>query len=162
MRRLFSLALAAVAVLSIGACSNERLAAKNALEGEEFLKTNATAEGIKVLPSGVQYRIVTSGPAGGVHPKRGDEIKVHYEGKLLSGEVFDSSFERGQPSNMALRGLIDAWLEVIPMMKPGDEWVIYVPPEHGYGKEGSGGIPPNAVLTFRIQLIDVLPTGSRG
>lgn len=159
MRRLARLALAAVAVLSLAACGNEKMAKENLQEGAEFLETNAKAEGIVVLPSGVQYRVTKSGPATGVKPRRGDELKVHYEGKLLSGEVFDSSYDRGAPAVMPLRSLIKAWMEVLPMMRPGDEWVIYVPPEMGYGEDGGGPIPPNAVLVFRIELIDVLPAG---
>ncbi|HYE45011.1 MAG TPA: FKBP-type peptidyl-prolyl cis-trans isomerase [Caulobacter sp.] len=157
--RLFPLILAAVAALSLAGCSNERLARKNNEEGTEFLKENATKPGVTVLKSGVQYLVMRSGPQSGLKPKKGDEMLVHYEGKLLNGEVFDSSFERGKPTAMQLGGLIPAWLEVLPMMRPGDEWVIYVPPEAGYGKEGGGPIPPNATLIFRIQLIDVLPSG---
>ncbi|MDO9336628.1 MAG: FKBP-type peptidyl-prolyl cis-trans isomerase [Caulobacter sp.] len=155
--RLIPLILAAVAALSLTGCDNERLARKNAVEGETFMKENATAQGIQLLKDGVQYRVIASGPPGGVKPVKGDEIKVHYEGKLLSGEVFDSSFDRGAPAIMPLERLIPAWMEVIPMMRPGDEWVIYVPPEVGYGKEGAGSIPPNAVLVFRIKLLGVLP-----
>ncbi len=155
--RLIPVILAAVAALSLAGCSNERLAQKNALEGEAFLKENATKPGVQVLKDGIQYIVVQSGPASGLKPKKGDELKVHYEGKLLNGNVFDSSFERGAPAIMPLQNLIPAWLEVLPKMRPGDEWIIYVPPEEGYGKDGSGSIPPNAVLVFRIRLIDVLP-----
>jgi peptidylprolyl isomerase/FKBP-type peptidyl-prolyl cis-trans isomerase FklB len=158
--RLIPVILAAVAALSLAGCDNERLARKNAEEGETFLKENATKPGVQVLEDGIQYIVVTSGPVSGLKPKKGDELKVHYEGKLLGGEVFDSSFERGAPAIMPLQNLIPAWMEVIPKMRPGDEWIVYVPPEQGYGKEGSGNIPPNAVLVFRIKLLGVLP--SRG
>jgi FKBP-type peptidyl-prolyl cis-trans isomerase len=158
--RLIPVILAAVAALSLAGCDNERLAQKNAVEGETFLKENATKPGVQVLEDGIQYIVVTSGPVSGLKPKKGDELKVHYEGKLLNGQVFDSSFERGAPAIMPLQNLIPAWMEVIPKMRPGDEWIVYVPPEVGYGKEGSGNIPPNAVLVFRIKLLGVLP--SRG
>jgi FKBP-type peptidyl-prolyl cis-trans isomerase FklB len=83
---------------------------------------------------------------------------VHYEGKLLDGHVFDSSYERGAPAVMRLRGLIPGWVEALQMMRPGDEWQLYVPAKLGYGEKGAGGeIPPNAVLVFKIELIDVLP-----
>jgi FKBP-type peptidyl-prolyl cis-trans isomerase len=160
MRRLITAVVSALAALTLVACDQGEAARKNQETGDEFLETNAKAEGIKVLPDGVQYRVIRSGPAAGLKPKKGDEIKVHYEGKLLSGQVFDSSFERGAPSTMPLRELVAAWMEILPMMRPGDEWVLYVPPEEGYGKEGSGTVPPNAVLIFRIQLIDVLPSGA--
>lgn len=159
MRRLFTVVLAAVAALSLAACDGGKAARKNLEDGTEFLAENAKAEGVKVLPDGLQYRIVQSGPTSGLKPRRGDELKVHYEGKLLNGEVFDSSFERGAPTTMELNSLIKGWMEVLPMMRPGDEWVLWVPPELAYGKDGGGGIPPNSVLVFRIQLIDVLPSG---
>jgi peptidylprolyl isomerase/FKBP-type peptidyl-prolyl cis-trans isomerase FklB len=155
--RFIPVILAAVAALSLAGCDNERLAQKNAVEGETFLKENATKPGVQTLKNGIQYIVVSSGPVSGLKPKKGDELKVHYEGKLLNGNVFDSSFERGAPAIMPLQNLIPAWLEILPKMRPGDEWIIYVPPEEGYGKEGSGNIPPNAVLVFRIKLLGVLP-----
>ena len=86
----------------------------------------------------------------------GDIIKVHYEGKLLDGTVFDSSFERKQSAIMPLDGLVQAWLEALPMMKVGDEWVLYVPPELGYGDRDVGPIPAGSVMTFRLQLLGML------
>jgi peptidylprolyl isomerase/FKBP-type peptidyl-prolyl cis-trans isomerase FklB len=160
MRRFLMPALAALAALSLAACDGGRAAQENQKDGDAFLETNATAQGVKVLPSGVQYRIERSGPASGQKPRRDDELKVHYEGKLLSGQVFDSSYERGAPTVMPLRNLIKAWMDVLPMMRPGDIWTLYVPSEQGYGKDGQGTIPPNAVLIFRIELIGVLPSGA--
>jgi len=122
-----------------------------------FLAKNAKQPGVVVLPDGLQYKVVHSGPAAGNKPHAQDEVKVNYEGKLIDGTVFDSSFERGQPAAMPLNHLVKAWQEAIPMMRPGDEWILYVPPELGYGAEGQGPIPPGAVLIFRIQLIDFLP-----
>ena len=124
--------------------------------GQAFLATNAKAPGVVVLPSGLQYKILTSGPKTGPSPKTGDIIKVHYEGKLLDGTVFDSSFERKQSAIMPLDGLVQAWLEALPMMKVGDEWVLYVPPELGYGDRDVGPIPAGSVMTFRLQLLGML------
>jgi len=124
--------------------------------GQAFLATNAKAPGVVVLPSGLQYKILTSGPKTGPSPKLGDIIKVHYEGKLLDGTVFDSSFERKQSAIMPLDGLVQAWLEALPMMKVGDEWVLYVPPELGYGDRDVGPIPAGSVMTFRLQLLGML------
>ncbi len=121
----------------------------------DFLAQNAKAAGVKVLPNGIQYKVVTAGPAG-PSPKPGDAIKVHYEGALTNGQMFDSSFARNQPMLAPLQGLIPAWMETIPLMKTGDEWMIYVPPELGYGADGAGPIPPNAVLVFRIKLLGML------
>lgn len=127
-----------------------------AAAGAAFLAANAKAPGVVVLPSGLQYKIVTSGPKTGPSPKTGDIIKVHYEGKLLDGTVFDSSFERKQSAIMPLDGLVEAWLQALPMMKVGDEWVLYVPPALGYGDRDVGPIPAGSVMTFRLQLLGML------
>ena len=111
--------------------------------------------GVVTLPSGLQYKVVQSGPAG-PSPKPGDILKVHYEGALVSGQVFDSSFARGKPALLPLDGLVPGWMEALPKMKVGDEWMLYLPPSLGYGPEGQGPIPPNAVLIFRIKLLGML------
>jgi hypothetical protein len=98
------------------------------------------------------------GPAGGAKPDPTDEVKVNYEGKLVDGTVFDSSYERGVPASFPLQGLVPAWKEALVMMRPGDEWTLYVPPELGYGAQDKGPIPGNSVMIFRIELIDVLPS----
>ena len=134
-----------------------KVLAANAEAGKAFLAKNASEPGVRALPSGLQYQVVKSGPAEGVRPLPGDQIKVHYEGKLLSGEVFDSSYDRGVPAVMPLDGLIPGWVEALQLMRPGDEWRIFVPAALGYGDEGGGPIPPGATLVFRIELIDVLP-----
>lgn len=129
-----------------------------AVAARAWMAHNAHEPGVQTLPSGVQYRIVTSGPATGPHPGRNDDVKVNYEGTLTDGTVFDSSFQRGVPAIMPLNQLIAAWQEVIPMMRRGDEWIIFVPPSQGYGREGHPPvIPPDAVLVFRMQLLDFLP-----
>jgi len=150
---LTTLAAGLLVALSLSACGQSKEAIANMDAAKTFMASNAKAEGVKTLPSGVQYKIVTSGPADGTSPKKSDEVKVHYEGKLLSGEIFDSSFQRGAPATFPLGGLIPAWVEALQQMKPGDEWLLYVPPEQGYGAQGAGPIPPNSVLIFRIQLI---------
>jgi len=143
--------------LALAACDNHREARANMDAATVFMGKNAKASGVMTLPSGVQYKIVKTGPADGPHPVASDEVKVNYEGKLLSGKVFDSSFERGEPADFQLGGLIPAWVEALQRMRPGDEWILYVPPEMGYGDKESGPIPPNSVLIFRIQLLGVLP-----
>jgi FKBP-type peptidyl-prolyl cis-trans isomerase len=124
--------------------------------GADFLARTAKEPGVVTLPSGLEYKVVTSGPATGPSPKVGDVIKVHYEGKLVSGQVFDSSFERNKPALMPLDQLVPAWMEALPRMHVGDEWILYVPPALGYGAEGAGPIPPNAVLIFRVKLLGLL------
>ena len=152
MRRVL---MAAALALALTACKPDPQAGANLSAAQTFMTENAGKPGVKALPSGVQYEIVRSGPATGASPTKDDLVKVHYEGKLVSGEVFDSSYERGAPAVMKLGRLIPAWIEALQRMRPGDEWMLYVPPEQGYGEEGSGPIPPNSVLVFRVELIDV-------
>jgi peptidylprolyl isomerase/FKBP-type peptidyl-prolyl cis-trans isomerase FklB len=134
---------------------------KSAAAAKTWMEENAKKPGIMTLPSGVQYKITKTGPAGGVSPKEEDEVRVNYEGGLTDGQVFDSSYQRGTPEVFRLGGLIAAWVEALQQMKPGDEWMLYVPPEQGYGVEGSPPkIPPNSVLVFKIELLGVLPAGS--
>lgn len=154
------LIIGAVAALALAGC-HKNLPDQSS-QAQTFMAQNAKAPGVVTLPSGLQYKVVRSGPADGLKPQLGDEVKVHYEGKLIDGTVFDSSYERGQPAAMPLRGLIKGWQEALQLMRPGDEWVLYVPPNLGYGAEGAGGtIPPGAALIFRIELIGVLPGEGR-
>jgi peptidylprolyl isomerase/FKBP-type peptidyl-prolyl cis-trans isomerase FklB len=143
--------------LSLAACDSRGAAKANMAEATAFLAANAKAPGVKTLPSGVQYRIIASGPADGPHPGPNDEVKVNYEGKLLSNKVFDSSFARGEPADFPLTGLIPAWVEALQQMRPGDTWILYVPPEMAYGDKAAGPIPPDSLLIFKIQLLGVLP-----
>lgn len=149
------LMIAAAAALSLAAC--HRALPDQSAAAKTFLAQNAHQPGVHVLPDGLQYKVVRSGPADGLRPKLGDEVKVHYEGKLVDGRIFDSSYQRGVPAAMPLKGLIKGWQEALQLMRPGDEWILYVPPELGYGSEGAGDIPPGAALIFRIELIGVLP-----
>ena len=129
-------------------------------KGRRFLDNNAKQPGVVTLPSGLEYKIVHSGPEGGPHPKLTDEVKVHYEGTLIDGTVFDSTLSSGQPAVLELDGLIKGWQEALPLMRPGDEWILYVPAKLAYGERGAGGvIPPNAALVFRMQLLGVLSHG---
>ena len=154
---------AVVAGLLLSACGQPAPVDPEAgkAEAAAFMTKNAGEEGVQTLPSGLQYQVVQSGPAGGESPDRNDLVKVEYEGKLVDGTVFDSSYERGAPAAMPLPALIPAWKEALQLMRPGDEWVLYVPPALGYGEAGAGEIPPNSVLIFRIELIDVLPGPGR-
>ncbi len=159
-RPIFGPALAFALVLGLAACGGAP-AGEGAEAAKAHMAKNARKDGVVTLPSGVQYEIVRAGPAEGLKPGPHDEVKVHYEGRLVDGEVFDSSYERGVPAAMPLQALIPAWIEVLQLMRPGDEWLITVPPEMGYGERGQGPIPPNSVLIFRIELIDVLPAPGR-
>jgi peptidylprolyl isomerase/FKBP-type peptidyl-prolyl cis-trans isomerase FklB len=158
MDRRAALILAMAGVLVLTACARK---APEALDqGKTFLARNAHTPGIHVTASGLQYRILQSGPATGLRPKPADEVKVNYEGKLLDGEVFDSSYQRGSPVVMTVRDLVPGWIEALQLMRPGDQWLLYVPPSLGYGDKGAGPIPPRSVLVFRLELIAVAPDSS--
>ena len=143
MKPLLPIILAAVLGAAGSVHAQPAPAAPAASTSADFLARNAKAAGVVSLPDGLQYKVVASGPAG-ASPKPGDIIKVHYEGTLVSGEVFDSSFARGKPILMPLANLVPGWMEALPKMKVGDEWMLYLPPDLGYGPEGQGPIPPNA------------------
>ncbi len=131
--------------------------AMTVIEGPAFLEQNAKAPGVVTLPSGLQYKILKTGPKSGPSPGVRDRIKVHYEGKLLNGTVFDSSIARGTPADFPLRGLIPAWIEAVQLMHPGDEWILWAPPALAYGDADKGPIPGGSVLEFKMSLIDFTP-----
>jgi len=169
--RLFILAAAALALAACGPKPKPAPKPVDAKAQQAFLAQNAKAPGVQVLPDGLQYKVITNGPADGGHPGPQDEVKVNYEGRLLgppnaplTGQVFDSSFARGQPADFPLDGLIPAWTEALQKMKPGDEWMLYVPASLAYGDEPPPGapIPPGAVLIFRIQLLAFLQHPAQG
>lgn len=142
----------------------DEAAAENLRAAEFFLTSNARRDGVRTLPSGVQYKVVRSGPAGGERPDRNDLVRVDYEGTLTDGTVFDSSFQAGQPAVFTVSDVVPGWTEILQQMRPGDEWVVYLPPALGYGEEGRPGIPSNAVMVFRLKLLEVAraPGGERG
>ena len=152
----FRATLAVGAALFLAACGGDGGSAAGD-DPAAFMAENARQEGVETLPSGVQYRVDRAGSPGAVQPDSNDLVAVHYEGRLLDDTVFDSSYEAGVPVSMYLDQLIPAWQEAIPHMRVGDEWTLWVPPEQGYGEEGQGPIPPNSVLVFRIELLDVAP-----
>ena len=143
-------------LLSVVACDRGP-APVPAAESASVLQKNAAQPGVVTLPSGLQYKVVRAGPADGYRPKPGDAVKVHYEGKLPDGTVFDSSYEAGQPAVFTVGQLVPGWNQALQLMRPGDEWLLTVPPKLGYGDEGAGPIPGGAVLIFKMELLDVLP-----
>lgn len=152
----FRVTLAAGAALFLAACGGSG-GSEAGGDPAAFMAENARQQGVETLPSGVQYRVDRAGSPGAIQPDSNDLVAVHYEGRLLDDTVFDSSYEAGVPVSMYLDQLIPAWQEAIPHMRVGDEWTLWVPPEQGYGEEGQGPIPPNSVLVFRIELLDVAP-----
>lgn len=165
MKRTLTLLAAALALAACQPKGGKDAAAgppaEQSAASKAFMDKTAKEAGVKVLASGLAYKVVRSGPETGLKPQLTDEVKVHYEGKLEDGQVFDSSYERGQPAAMPLRGLIPGWQEALQLMRPGDEWILYVPSNLGYGNDAAGQIPPGSPLIFKIELIDVLPGPGR-
>lgn len=159
LRRTVLLGLAGLGLAACESKADPALLQASAANAKAFMDKTSKEPGILKLPSGSLYKVERAGPADGRSPGPNDDVKVHYEGKLVSGEIFDSSYDRGAPAVMNLGGLIPAWKEALTKMKPGDTWILYVPPELGYGEEGAGPIPPNSVLIFKIELIDSLAGG---
>ena len=123
--------------------------------GEKFLAENAKKEGIVVLPSGLQYEVLTEGT--GKKPKATDSVKCHYEGRLTDGTVFDSSYQRGTPATFPLNGVIAGWTEGVQLMGEGAKYRFYIPYNLAYGENGAGSmIPPFAALVFDVELIKVM------
>lgn len=125
--------------------------------GPDFLARNAAARNVVTTPSGLQYFIIQSGPRSGRQPVEGDTVTFDYEGKLTTGETFDSSFERGTPLTGPIDGFVPGFTEALKLMRPGDEWIVWIPPALGYGDQPSGPIPANSVLRFRMILRSVAP-----
>lgn len=132
----------------------QQAAEANRAEGEQFLAENADKEGVQVTDSGLQYKELESGD--GATPGPQDNVTVHYEGKLLDGSVFDSSYQRGEPVEFRVDQVIEGWQEALQMMSVGDTWMIYLPSDLAYGEAGTGGpIGPNEALTFKVELLGV-------
>ena len=124
-------------------------------DGEAFLKANATKAGVTVTASGLQYEVVKEGT--GRQPKASDTVRCHYEGTLIDGTVFDSSYRRNQPAEFGLRQVISGWTEGVQLMKEGAVYKYYIPYNLAYGERGAGAdIPPYAALIFTVELIKVL------
>ncbi len=126
---------------------------KNKVDGEKYLETNKTREGVVTTASGLQYEVLTKG--NGISPKAEDSVTVHYTGMLIDGTVFDSSVERQEPVTFKLDEVIPAWTEGLQLMKEGDKFKLYVPSELAYGQRGSRAIEPNSTLIFEVELLKV-------
>ncbi|TAN40981.1 MAG: FKBP-type peptidyl-prolyl cis-trans isomerase [Nitrospirae bacterium] len=131
---------------------------KNKKDGEAFLSENKKKEGVKTLPSGLQYKVITEG--AGKTPKAADTVTVNYRGTLVDGTEFDSSYKRGQPASFPVKGVIPGWVEALQLMKEGDKWQLYIPANLAYGDKNAGLIGPNATLIFDVELITVKETAA--
>lgn len=126
----------------------------NKSEGEAFLLANKNKPGVVTLPDGLQYKVITEGT--GPIPTDTDMVTVHYEGKLIDGSEFDSSYKRGQPATFPVNGVIKGWVEALKLMKSGSTWELYIPASLAYGDHGVPPvIGPNQVLVFKVNLISV-------
>ena len=133
----------------------QEVAGKAAREaGENFLAENAKREGVKVTETGLQYEVLT--PALGIKPTPTDTVTCHYEGRLIDGTVFDSSYRRGEPASFPLQGVIRGWTEGLQLMSIGSKFRFFIPFDLAYGAQGAGGsIPPYAALVFDVELLGI-------
>ena len=126
----------------------------NLKKGKEFLAANAKKSGVKTLDDGLQYKVLTKGK--GEKPAETDEVTVNYEGRLIDGTVFDSSYERGEPTTFRLNQVIKGWQQGLKQMPKGSTWELYIPADLAYGPNGApGAIGPNEVLVFKVELLDI-------
>jgi FKBP-type peptidyl-prolyl cis-trans isomerase FklB len=128
---------------------------KNKTDGEAFLAENMKKEGVKTLPSGLQYKVIAEGK--GKSPSATDTVTVQYTGKFIDGTEFDSSLKRGQAATFALNSVIKGWTEALQLMKEGSKWQLFIPSSIAYGETGTVGGPigPNATLIFEVELVSV-------
>lgn len=134
----------------------QKQAAAAAIEqGEMFLKMNKERAGVVTLKSGLQYEVLKSG--NGRQPKATDQVRCHYEGRLVDGTLFDSSIQRGEPAVFGVNQVIQGWVEALQLMREGDKWKLFIPYQLGYGEQGAGNaIPPYSTLVFEVELLKVL------
>ena len=135
----------------------EAKAKEAAAAGEQFLTENAKRDGVITLESGLQYEVINAGEENGDKPTAQSKVRTHYHGTFIDGKVFDSSYERGQPAEFPVGGVIAGWTEALQLMTKGAKWRLYVPYQLAYGAQGSpGGIPPYSTLVFDVELLDIL------
>lgn len=149
--------LAPLLAIAAPAVSAPALVPPETAPGPDFLNRNGAAKGVVTTTSGVQYFVVKSGPKTGPHPEPRDTVTVDYEVKLQNGQVIDSSYANGEPLTGQAGSFVPGFSEALSLMRPGDEWIVWVPPQLGYGASDTGPIPGNSVLRFRLALHSVTP-----
>lgn len=131
-------------------------AAKQSIAGTEFLAKNATKPGVITLPSGLQYKVIKQGT--GPKPVDGQKVTTHYKGTLIDGKVFDSSYDRGQPTSFGVNQVIPGWTEALKLMPVGSKWELYIPYNLAYGERAMGAnIPAYSTLIFEVELLEIVP-----
>ena len=134
--------------------SQQGVADKNRKDGEKFLEENKKEPGVVTLPSGLQYKIITTGK--GPKPTATQTVVTNYSGTLIDGTEFDSSMKHGKPAEFPVNGVIKGWTEALQMMPVGSKWKLFIPPDLAYGDQGAGNvIPPGSTLIFEIELLDI-------
>lgn len=132
----------------------KQLATKNKQMGAAFLAANKSKKGVVTLADGMQYRVVKKG--SGAKPSLRDTVTVNYEGRLINGRVFDSSYKRGKPATFPVNGVIKGWQQALQLMPVGSTWMLYIPPQLAYGMQGApGSIGPNETLIFKVHLMAI-------
>jgi FKBP-type peptidyl-prolyl cis-trans isomerase len=158
--------LVGISVLGMAGCKPKAKAGGQVSPAADalYLVDNSKKPGVTTTASGLQYKVLTAGPATGAHPGPNDEVKVNYEGRLTPknntpspDDIFDSSYQRGQPDIFTVNQVVAGWTEALQLMRPGDTWELTIPARLGYGDEGAGGkIPPGATLIFKVELLGIL------
>ena len=152
-----SFSLSASLLLLMTSCESSKKPAPSAqAAAPTATAADMSGPGVVTRPSGLRYKVLVSGPAGGVSPTLNDSVTVHYKGTLTNGTVFDSSYERGAPATFGVSQVIPGWTEALQLMKPGDQWLIYLPANIAYGPLATGMIPANSDLIFQVHLLQVL------
>jgi len=136
------------------AAAFQKLSEENQRASEQFLATNLKKNGIVALPSGIQYRVIEEGD--GARPGMTSTVKVHYRGSRTDGLEFDSSFARGVPEEFNVETVLKGWQEVLPLMKTGSTWQVFIPPELAFGPRGNPPVGPNETLIFDLKLVEIV------
>lgn len=136
--------------------SQAKVGAERKTGNKAWLEANAKKPGVKTTASGLQYQVVSEGAKDGKGPKVDDRVKVHYTGALTDGTVFDASAAHGGPATFGVGQVIKGWTEALQLMKPGDKWKLFIPPEIAYGESAPPSIGPNQILVFDVELLEVL------
>lgn len=134
----------------------EKMNAANIEAGKKFLEENAKRPGVVTLPSGLQYEVIKEGNVGH-YATRDDQVQCHYEGTLIDGTLFDSSYKRGEPATFGVTQVIPGWVEALQLMPEGAKWKLYIPSDLAYGAQGAGQmIPPHSTLVFDVELLKII------
>lgn len=154
MKLVLLVALIGLAFFFFSHSQSRKQATENHRQAKDFLSENLTREGVQATESGLQYQLISAGQ-GERHPTADSRVRVHYEGSLLDGTVFDSSYARGEPITFGLNQVIPGWTEGLQLMTEGEKRRLFIPAELGYGDRSAGKIPPGSLLIFDVELLAI-------